>query len=1146
MGYRLYLTSDAAAISPAVDASYEQSTGLTRGKLSLTKAGTNAAISDAETVTTNPFDVVLGQWVSDPFTHAGTVDLSVHSMVIARSESATGADFQTRRIVKVVSGDGLTTRFSSAFTSTTEWSTTLTAFTHSFATLGTVTGAVQAGDRIVVEYGFTATNTVTTSFTGTIRHGGTDTTDLANGDTGGSATSRSPYIEFDDPRLGDLFAPVDPPDGYRLYLTSSAAPISPTPHAGFEDASQVTRGLLSPTKSGANAAITATETSASTSHDTLIGQWVSAPITSAGTLSGDYSVTVARMESDAAADFSLAVTIRVLSGDGSVIRGVFESIIALAPTFSTEFPTAVAAETVGPFGGDDIACQVGDRIVVELGMRGANSVTTSYTATLRRGGTADTDLAHGDTGTEATTRSPHIVFHDEDVSLLFVDATGVPAWAGTIDGQLAVQAAFGADLTQNYSGWAWTDITTDVRYQQGIELTHGRGDEAADAQPASCRMTLDNRAGAYSLGPQSSNYPYVRRGTPIRVLADVNDGDGWKILFWGSADTWNPSWAGGPSGDATVALSASGVLRRLLQGAQPVLSTYRRAMIADTTTVAYWPLEDGANSDTAASAFTGHPSIKYTGGVPGFGATSGFASSAAMVTLDNTRLVAEVPPYDATGQVQIRWLASFPTSALTDEAVIMRAYLPSGTGALWEVIYDTADADGALKVNAYDEAGASILAGVAVAFEANGKDAMLSLELTQDGGDIDWELNMYGLLAPANLSSSGTVSGETLGTVAFVEFDPNGDLDSLAVGHLSVHDTITSVFSGRDDFRAYRYETVADRLTRLCDENDVSLQLIGSSEVAMGPQHPATLVELLRECEATDQGVLHDGLRPGISYVCRSAREAIATPDLTLDASAGQVDDLTPVDDDQRTRNLAVVSRREGSSAVYEDADGPHGTATIGIYDESFTVNPSGDGVLADYASWFVHVGTVADGDYRFPTLGLQLHRDPTLAAAWCELALGGRIDVTNIDDVRAEHPSGTISLALEGRSQRINQFTWFADAVCSPYAPWRVGAIADTTGDTSADVLRTESDGSTLYAAVTAGASSFQVVTPLGPVWTTTADDFPLTVEVEGTPIEVTAVSGSTSPQTFTVTAADVVRNLSAGAAVTLYQPRVLALPEA
>jgi hypothetical protein len=304
-------------------------------------------------------------------------------------------------------------------------------------------------------------------------------------------------------------------------------------------------------------------------------------------------------------------------------------------------------------------------------------------------------------------------------------------------------------------------------------------------------------------------------------------------------------------------------------------------------------------------------------------------------------------------------------------------------------------------------------------------------------------------------------------------------------------------------------------------------------------------VELLRECEITDQGILYDGLRPGVTYVCRSAREALPA-DITLDASLGQVDDLIPVDDDQRTRNLAVVDRREGSSAVFEDADGPHGTATIGIYDESFTVNPSSDGVLVDYASWFVHAGTTADGDYRHPALGLQLHRDPTLAASWGGgLALGSRIDVTNIDDVRTQHPAGTISLCLEGYRQRIDQFTWFVDMSCSPYAPWRVGTISDTSGDTSEDVLRTVSDGSTLAAAVSAGASSLVVVTPVGPVWTTTADDCPMTIDIEGTPIEVTAISGSTSPQTFTVTGADVVRDLTAGAEVTLWQPRVLALPE-
>ena len=216
----------------------------------------------------------------------------------------------------------------------------------------------------------------------------------------------------------------------------------------------------------------------------------------------------------------------------------------------------------------------------------------------------------------------------------------------------------------------------------------------------------------------------------------------------------------------------------------------------------------------------------------------------------------------------------------------------------------------------------------------------------------------------------------------------------------------------------------------------------------------------------------------------------------------------------------------------------------IGIYDEAVSVSPEGDTLLPDYAAWFVHVGTIRG--YRYPDISFQLHRDPTLASAWLDMLLGQRIDITNIEDVRSQHPAGTISLALEGYRQRIDQFTWFVELVCSPYEPWIVGTIASETGDTDEHVWRLESDGSTLAAGASAGATSLSVATPSGPLWTTTSDDFPLTIEVEGTPITVTNITGGSSPQTFTVTGATVVRALTSGATVTLYRQPVTDLPRA
>src|SRR5206468_2965764 len=132
-----------------------------------------------------------------------------------------------------------------------------------------------------------------------------------------------------------------------------------------------------------------------------------------------------------------------------------------ALVFSTGSPTTATERTVDlavPAGG--VACQAGDRLVIELGYRAANTVTTSYTGTLYYAGTGD-DLQEGDTGTPASTRVPSLVI---DTANLFepLPTTPILRTAGaTAPVLLGVDVAWGADISDP-SSWTWTDITADV------------------------------------------------------------------------------------------------------------------------------------------------------------------------------------------------------------------------------------------------------------------------------------------------------------------------------------------------------------------------------------------------------------------------------------------------------------------------------------------------------------------------------------------------------------------------------------------------------------------------------------------------------------------------------------------------------------
>jgi hypothetical protein len=292
-------------------------------------------------------------------------------------------------------------------------------------------------------------------------------------------------------------------------------------------------------------------------------------------------------------------------------------------------------------------------------------------------------------------------------------------------------------------------------------------------------------------------------------------------------------------------------------------------------------------------------------------------------------------------------------------------------------------------------------------------------------------------------------------------------------------------------------------------------------------------------------GFLYDGAAGGgLTYQALPVRYNAAAA-MTLDASAGDVaDPFQPVDDDLVARNRWTVTRKYGGTATYEKTDGPLGTDAIGAYDATLTgaLNVDTDTGLASHASWEANKGTVPG--LRYPTLGFRLDdnpaRVPALAAAWLGCPPGSRIDVTNVVNVRSQHPVGTVELVTEGDAQEIDQNTWVVALNCSSNLPYHVFTLGDT------QYGRLETGGSDLRADAAPGATTLTVDVTGTRLWTTTATypaDFPFSVEISGIQVTVTGITGSSSPQTFTVDPATVTKQLHANDTVKLWRPGVLAL---
>lgn len=193
MATRFWLTSSAAPYTPATKrGTWTDGTSTVTGLLGRQPAGASTTAAKAETATTTT-NVLLGRWISAPARTAGTLSGTL-SWVLGQMASATAAAMTVRIHAFVTVGDSDTVRGTllANYTGTAVWPTT--AAGGSVTNQAVTSVAVQAGDRLVIEVGYQATNTSATSYTGTLYYGAAGTTDLAN--TATTVTTDPGWVEL--------------------------------------------------------------------------------------------------------------------------------------------------------------------------------------------------------------------------------------------------------------------------------------------------------------------------------------------------------------------------------------------------------------------------------------------------------------------------------------------------------------------------------------------------------------------------------------------------------------------------------------------------------------------------------------------------------------------------------------------------------------------------------------------------------------------------------------------------------------------------------------------------------------------------------------------------------------------------------------
>lgn len=615
---------------------------------------------------------------------------------------------------------------------------------------------------------------------------------------------------------------------------------------------------------------------------------------------------------------------------------------------------------------------------------------------------------------------------------------------------------------------------------------------------------------------------------------DLTFTDGWFPRHTGYVDQWPTRWNDAGLKQALAPITASGLTRRLNQGGVLASAIRRGVQTAGVVPKAYWPCEDASQATQVSSGIAAGLPMRISqpeslGGGQAVG-------SLPLITVTNTgRLVGAVKPYVGTDW-QVMWLINVPAAVAAEQALLR--WQTNGTYPTWQLVLTPAGGTDQVSLRAYDQNNIERLGDVGTDFtgEPYGTQLWIEVSAIQSGPDLNWSYTIWGASGKVGFKAAATA-----GTVTEVSFG-NGSganlLQGSALGHISVWDT-AAITLGAYAQVGWAGETATARLARLGTQESTPTTLV-TTPVAdfatMGPPTATTLLAQFREIETAEQGVLYDEVDGSVALLPREARfnRAVTLP---LDITQHQLGwPFEPTDDDQQLRNDVTSSQPSGSSYRYVDTTSANAVTGVGYYSTTRSVNLFNAADLRQDAEFAAALGTV--DDLRYPQIPIDLNRNPSLIASWLAANIGSRLQITHPPSLLTPD---LIDLILEGYTEFLSTKRWTAGLNTSSARPWRAWILENGSGNSS----RLDSEASSIVTGFNTTATAMSVATLSGyPLWIT-GTGLSIDLNLAGEKVTATAISGSSSPQAFTITRSvnGVVKAQTANTKVSLWQPSVLAL---
>jgi hypothetical protein len=426
----------------------------------------------------------------------------------------------------------------------------------------------------------------------------------------------------------------------------------------------------------------------------------------------------------------------------------------------------------------------------------------------------------------------------------------------------------------------------------------------------------------------------------------------------------------------------------------------------------------------------------------------------------------------------------------------------------------------------------------------------MTFSIQQAGGNCNVYLNIDEVEV-ASAVWTGVTIGAPSAIRAISEFGAGQGtslrMQDIYISQLTIHNGV-SLVAQQTAGLGFPGELASDRIARVCAERGIPVYIHPGDSEPLGPQPPGGDLDVLRDAELSDMGILYERGR-GLAYRPRVTRYN-QTPALVIDLETYQHSRdirpdqvLSPTYDDKGTRNDVTASRRDGSSARVIDS--AHATRH-GVYDDSVELGVATDDVLPSHAGWRVHLGTWEE--MRYPSIPVDLAGIPKLIDGWLSLSVGDRVIQTNVP---APHPSSDVDQLVAGMSHTLTRRgPWTGQAVGYPARPWDV-ATADgdqrvpADGSTSAVEMLNDADDLIMEIANTTQNGDWVVGDSA-----TMPDDFPLLAVIGGPGgevveiAEIEAASGGSQTAYLSQRGVNgIVRAWAVGVPLDVHQPAIVAL---